>query len=127
MIIYDLIFHYPKSKSRCYQELLMTFSPDSSEKEEKDCGQTVATFLIVWLAHFFSKCFFCWSYLHSESNFGIPKWLIYLDYSYIISVLFFGAGSHGFGGWNQPYFIITDFLISTHFSLQNGGSSMGWW
>lgn len=43
----DLIFHYPKSKSRCFQELLMIFSPDSSEKGEKDYVQTIAKFLIV--------------------------------------------------------------------------------
>lgn len=51
------IFHYPESKSWCYQELLMIFSPDSSKKGKKGCGQTIAKFLIVWLAHLFPNAF----------------------------------------------------------------------
>ena len=119
----NLIFRCPESKTWCYQKLLMIFNPDSSKKGKKGCRQTIARFLIVWLANFFSICFFCWPDYHSESNFDILKWLIYLDYSYIMSVIFRCRIIWLVGDQNLLYFIMTDFLMFHKFLLQNGGSS----
>lgn len=121
--------NYPYSKKQI-QMLLGTLNNIwswFSEKGEKDCGQTIAKFLVVWLAHF-SKCFFCWPYHHSESNFGIPKWLIYLDYSYIMSVLFCGAVSHGF--WRlKPTLFHYDWFpnVPHNFHCRMEAAAWKWW